>query len=278
MIVLDHKRIMSSWQPQRPSLKLLSLDKIYCKTSTSGYCSNFFNFFMCYSFATMKKQTLYLNDTKNNISRDYHLILDTFQPSPRIEYTILDGLTSHQIHNKEMREYFEALPEDVLRHEAKQIFRFSKKTQTALDSLKQGLPSFDCGIHVRTGDKITTGEMLAIPLQRYIEELSRFQKETQKKTLMIYLMTDSKDVVTTFQKTKDPSWTIQSLPSPVESMSGHDQHRYNALPTATKQKAFYHFLAEVQLLQECPHVICTFSSNIGRFLNLTRQGTIFSLD
>lgn len=268
---------MTSWQGNAPLKKLIANDKFYCKTSTSGYCSNFFNFFMSYLFAKMKKKTLYLYDTRNNISKEYHLILDTFQQIPGIEYTPMAGFTLHQIHTKEMMDYFDHLPQEILSKEAKDIFRFSSKTQKEIDTLRKGLPQFDCGVHVRTGDKITTGEMQAIALERYIEEIESYQKTIKKESFTLYLMTDSQDVIQFF-KNKNKSWTIITLPSPTAFSKGHDQPTYNTLPTETKRRAFYHFLAEMQILQECPHTICTFSSNIGRFLNLTRKGTIFSLD
>jgi hypothetical protein len=269
---------MSSWNKPDGLLKLLPNDAFYCRTSTSGYCSNFFNFFMCYLYARSKNKVLYLHDTKNNISKEYHLILDTFQTPPGVQYTIKNGMTLHQTNNKEMRDYFDALSYDILSAEAKKVFRFTDSIQKRIDELKGSLPQIDCAIHVRTGDKITTGEMVAIPLERYKEALVSYQATLNKPTLCFYLMTDSKSVIQWFQLQKESSWSIFTIPSPSQFEFGHSQELYNKQSPLLISKLFVHFLAEVQVLSNAPHVICTFSSNIGRFVNLLRKGTITSLD
>ena len=82
---------MSSWIGSSKEVGLLSYNKLFCKTSTSGFGSNFFNFFMCYLYARSKNDLLYLNDMKNNISDQYHLIIDTFKEVPSIVFTLYNG-------------------------------------------------------------------------------------------------------------------------------------------------------------------------------------------
>ena len=271
-------RRMSSWvaNPTRPSS--LSAGVLFCKTSSSGYGSNFFNFFMCYLFAQSKKKQLYLNDLKNNLSNEYHLILDTLQPLPGIEFTHRNGITIQQLYPLELTQFYEGLPNEVVSAHAKRIFQWNTKTQVQINTFKQNLPLFDYGVHVRTGDKITTGEMKAIPLDHYLQRIHQFQQLTTKQTLQIYLMTDSKQVVDYFQRKKDSSWTIVSIPSPSNLLIAHHQETYNNQPREIVFRCFYHFLAELQIVQSCPHILCTFSSNIGRFLDLVKEGTIESLD
>lgn len=268
---------MSSWIATQPRKKL-PYDALYCRTSTSGYGSNFFNFFFCSVFAKYKNKPLYLYDLRNNLSSAYHLIIDTFEPLSNVIFTMQEGITVQDLHGPELNAYMDSLPHETLATEAKRLFRFSKRTQEAVSTLKSKLPAFDLGIHVRTGDKITTGEMKAIPFERYLEEIRRFQETTHRQTLTIYLMTDSQSVLKFFQEKKEASWNFVTLPSPVLAPTGHNQQAYNKLPTDVKMKAFYHFLAEVQVLSECPHSIVTFSSNIGRLIHLLKKGTITSLD
>ena len=242
---------------------------LYCKTSTSGYGSNFFNFFMCYLYAQNKKKILYLKDTKNNLSSDYHLILDTFQDLPGIQYTYHDGVTIQQLYPKELTTFYEGLGIEVLKKEAKRIFQLQPSVQTNVLSYRKGLPSFDLGIHIRSGDKITTGEMKAIPFQNYIDAIHRYQTLFHKQTLSIYVMTDSTNAFKEVQKKADSSWTLFNIPSPIQNPNGHVQSSYNQMPSKQKMAAFHHFLAELQILQQCPALLVTFSSNIGRFLRLT---------
>jgi len=268
---------MSSWI-QQPSVKGIPADSLYCSTSTLGYGSNFFNFFMCYLYARSQNKVLYLKDTKNNITDSFHLILDTFQELPGITYTLKNGMTVQQLYGNELKKFCVALDEEVLKAEAKRIFKLQPAIQTKINILKKGLSSFDLGVHVRTGDKITTKEMTKIPIEYYFKQITDFQVASGKKKLSIYLMTDSATVIAQFKKKADPTWSIVSIPSPITNQDGHFQTQFNSYPIAMKMDAYIHFLAEIQILQSCPTVLCTFSSNIGRFIYLTGGTDVRSLD
>ncbi len=268
---------MSSWS-SNPQTKKLPLYALFCKTSPSGYGSNFFNFLFCYLYAQHKKQTLYLKDTRNNISTTYHLILDTFEKLPGIVFTTQDGFTVQQLFPKEMNEFYESLPDTQKKLEARRIFTLRKPIQEKIEELRKGLPLIDYGIHIRTGDKITTGEMKAISLDVYLEGAKTYQMASGKPTLQIYIMTDSKNALETFKEKADPSWCLYNLPSPIQTESGHIQSVYNSFPPELKLQAFYHFLTEISILKDSSAILCTFSSNIGRLLKLLTDSPIQSLD
>jgi len=267
---------MSSWI-QQPLTKGLPTDSLYCSTSTSGYGSNFFNFFICYLYARSQNKVLYLKDTKNNITDSFHLILDTFQELPGINYTLKNGMTIQEMYPIELKKFCVALDEEFLKTEAKRIFKLQPAIQKKIDVLKKGLTTFDLGIHIRRGDKITKKEMANIPLDYYLKQVSDFQIASGKKKLSIYLMTDSAAVIASFKKKADPSWSIVSILSPITNQDGHFQNQFNSYPIVMKMDAYIHFLTELQILQKCPTVFCTFSSNIGRYLYLTGQD-VRSLD
>ena len=267
---------MSSWI-QQPLTKGIPIDALYCSTSDSGYGSNFFNFFMCYLYARSQNKVLYLKDTKNNITDSFHLILDTFQELPGITYTLKNGVTVQQQYPTELKRFCVSLDEELLKVEAKRIFKLQPNIQTKINVLKKGLPSFDLGVHIRTGDKITTKEMVKIPLEYYTKQISEFQAASGKTKLTIYLMTDSTTVIAYFKKKSDPSWTVVSIPSAITNLDGHVQRQFNSYPIGMKMDAYIHFLTEIQILQSCPTVLCTFSSYIGRFLYLTGED-VRSLD
>lgn len=269
---------MSSWTTI-PATKKLPTTIFFCKTSPSGYGSNFFNFFESYLFARYKKQPLYLKDTRNNISNGYHLILDTFQELPGIVYTPHDGITLQQMYPKEMNRYYESIEDSVKKQEARYIFRVQSSVQEKIAKLRKSLPEkIDYGIHIRTGDKITTGEMKAISLDSYVQATKEYQVTSRKSSLTLYLMTDSQKVLADFKTKADPSWIIYTLPSPILNPNGHVQSNYNSLPTSVKMEGFLHFLAEIHILKDCSSILCTFSSNIGRFVRLLTDSPIQSLD
>ncbi len=274
---ISYPETMSSWSTV-PAQKKLAINLFFCKTSNSGYGSNFFNFFFCYLFAQYKKKTLYLKDTRNNISNKYHLILDTFEDLPGIIYTAYDGITLQQSEPKEMNQYYESLPESVKQQQARHIFRLRKPIQEKINELRKSLPPIDYGIHIRTGDKITTGEMKAIPLDSYLEATRDYQKTSGKSTLTIYIMTDSMKVFNLFQEKADPSWTLYNLPPPIQNSDGHVQSNYNSYSSDLKMAAFHHFLTEIHILKDSSSILCTFSSNIGRFIRLLTDSPIQSLD
>jgi hypothetical protein len=56
---------------------------------------------------------------------------------------------------------------------------------------------------------------------------------------------------------------------PYAFKGGHDQTQFNMLSKDVKVEAFYHFLAEITILQRAQKNIVTFSSNIGQFVYMT---------
>lgn len=271
---------MSSWgQPALNQNKLRYSDLFY-RISTSGYGTNFQQFFMCYLYARHVKKPLYFCDTTSNLSSTYHLITDTFQPIKGIIYTGKSGISVFQDKVIEMKEYLSGLTDEFLRGEARSIFRFNLKTQEIIDAAISHLPQIDIGIHIRMGDKITSGEMAAISLSTYAAAIKEAQALTERETVNIYVMTDTPSVIESLKCLLDANTCVlYSIPSPIVS-EGHDQRTFNKMEASQKMAAYYHFLSEFHIMRRCPHIICTYSSNIGRMLCLTREpGTeIRSLD
>jgi len=252
----------------------LKYTDFFHKISKSGYGTNYMGFFMSFLYSKYMKKKLYLCDTTSNISESFHLILDTFEANSVITYTNKRGFTIFEDKIIDLKKYLETLTHTFLCAEARSLFRLNSKTQTHISSLISAarFPNLDVGIHIRMGDKITTGEMKEISLNVYINAI----RETGGRN--IYIMTDNIAVIDKI-KEAEPIWSIYSLPSPVPLL-GHLQREYNSRTTSDKIAAYYHFLAELHIIQRCPAIICTYSSNIGRFLYLTKEATstIKSLD
>jgi len=193
--------------------------------------------------------------------------MDSFQPLAGVTYTNKKGLTIFEDKIIELNKFLLTLSDDEICSQAKSVFKWSNRVKEKIDATLSEIqfPIFDLGIHIRTGDKITSGEMTSIPLEKYLEEI--------KVTIpfgSVYVMTDSSLVVPKL-KALTNQYVFHSLPSSIESEKGHDQAEFNQRPVNDKMASYYHFLAEVHIMQRCPYIICTYSSNIGRFLYMTRE-------
>jgi len=267
---------MSSWGQKTLSNNKLSYSELFCKVTKSGYGTNFQRFFMSYLYAKYLKKSLFLCDTTSNISQSFHLILDTFQPISNVIYTNKSGLTIFEDKIIDMNKYLSTLTTEYLSSEARSVFKLNSQTQERVNSLLQNFPKIDVAIHIRMGDKITSGEMKAIAIESYISAIREAQSLLGKDHINIYVMTDNQSII---KLITHPSWSVYFLPAPILS-SGHDQQTFNAMSINDKMEAYYHFLAELHIMQHSTYIICTYSSNIGRFLYLTRdpESKIKSLD
>ena len=273
---------MSSWGQPISSQSRLKYTDLFCKISKSGYGTNFQKFLMAYLYSKYLKKPLYLCDTTNNISNTFHLILDTFQPILNVKYTNKRGLTIFEDKIVELNAFLCKLSDDEICREARAAFRYSDKIQAIINSIlsEATFPAFDIGVHIRTGDKITTGEMKAIYLETYVEAIKEAQISLGKSSMSIYVMTDNSSIVRQLKALSDSSWSLYCLEPPIKSESGHDQATYNMRSVNDKMASYHHFLTELYILQRCSYIVCTYSSNIGRFLFMTKEpGTqIKSLD
>jgi hypothetical protein len=195
-------------------------------------------------------------------------------------YTNKKGLTIFEDKITQLNKYLCTLTDSYICSEARSVFKFNPVTQEKVNIyLKSAaFPAFDIGIHIRMGDKITSGEMAAISLDTYRKAIQDAQILLKKDTLNIYVMTDNQSIILSL-KQANLSWSLYSLKPPIPS-TGHDQKIFNSQPTKDKMESYYHFLSELYIMQRCPYIVCTYSSNIGRFLYMTREpeSIIHSLD
>ena len=235
---------------------------------------------MCYLYSRYSNKTMYLNDTISTID-SFHLILDIFKESKSVKYTSYKTIDIYDNNIKELVQYLSTLTEEYLCEQATEIFKFNDKTEMIIKDRisKSEIPHIDLGIHIRSGDKITTGEMKEIPLADYISAI-KAMASNKTEVVNIYLMTDNMSIIDKLKEISEPNWIFHMMEPPIPFTEGHDQRTFNSKLNQDKILALYHFLAEIYILQRCPNIICTYSSNIGRFLHLTREPktTIKSVD
>ena len=249
------------------------------ETDATGFCLQFNQYLYSALYAKSQGQRLYVNDTTNAVSIRYPLIQNTFAPVADlsdVQFRDSQLLTATSLKNRvqPMREFLSRVTPDILRVSASEILTWNngllEKIQPLLDEVKAEL---DIGVHMRTN------AMKPVPVEKYLEQVRAFQTKSKKAALNVFLMSDSPELLQEFTKKKHSSWAIYTLRSPL-LMGGHKQLQFNAAANRVRMDSYLYFVAELYTMQQIPHIICSLSSNVGRFLYLTvaDDTTVVSID
>ena len=109
---------------------------------------------------------------------------------------------------------------------------------------------FDIALH------LTANESGNIDLAYYINVVRDYQKRIKKANLSIYVMADSFQLVTQFQKAGDNGWNVVSL---------------SKFPVANGSDLLFREMAEVQIFAVVPAAVLDFSHSIDRFIFLMQR-------
>ena len=264
---------MTSWINTKPRSKLPTKELGYTFVTTqAGFCLQFNNFFYAYLYAVSKERKLFVTERSSALGFNVPFLKSVFKNNNNIEYTDYQ-MVQHPVYDSKIAySYIYSLTHTNLREQAKKFFEFNNTKLEECDvflSNYANIPKkFDLGIHIRSGDKITTREMSAIPISSYITAIKDMQKKSGLETLDIFVMTDNFSLFLKLKELADSSWSLFTLDSPTQV--GHIQESFNTyLTKKEKQYEFNKFLTELLIMQNCPMHICTLSSNVGRFLYLT---------
>jgi hypothetical protein len=275
---------MTSWirvPPKRQEEK----SSLFFETSDAGFCTNFNQFLYAYAYSVSQGKPLAVYDLANPVSISYPLLKNTFADVSGVTYT--DGMTTLTSSTRRLISRVmanaNAIPVSTLREYAHKLFHWKQTMIPTLQNLVTAgnLPeSFDLGVHMRMGDRVTTRDRRAITVDEYVRAAKKFQNDSKKDTLDIFLMSDSYTGITEFKKKADSSWTVYTLPSVLPNPEGHIQSQFNSSPARGRLPAYNTFMAELVVMQSISDIICKLSSNVGRFLYYTVEHPerIISLD
>lgn len=153
------------------------------------------------------------------------------------------------------------------------------------------------GIHIRRGDKLRE-EAKSISMEEYITGVEYFVKKGLKlfwkidlcmgfvllegmiSKPRVYVASDESDVINQLRNLK-PDWEFIQFSDPSRPFNGHQQAAFNRLPASVKIQSTRILLTEMEILSRVKYLICTFSSNICRFIQTIRiqePQTVLSLD
>jgi hypothetical protein len=264
---------MSSWiSAPRPKSKKVN-PFVQFQVKPEGFCSQFNTYFYSYIYAKANKLPLSVCDLGSCLGLKTPLLRNTFIAPESVEFSDSMIPESFSITSKPNQVIPSLLKYngDTLREEAIQFFQLKPEVIASIEATcKKSLlpPSFDIAVHIRGGDKITSGKMKAIKIDEYVNAVRDFKKRLASETLTVFVMTDDYTSFELFKAKADKSWLVYSLSS-ATSLVGHTQAQFNLQPLKIKQEMYSQFLTELYIAQRASAIVCTFSSNVGRFLFLT---------
>ena len=283
---------MTSWAGNRQYAQVKKVQESvpYFQTTQGGFCSNFNLLFAAYINATRNSSILYVHDSPNSVGITFPMLQTILRENSSIKYLKDLPDSSKALNTNEIinNQFLNSTNVQTLKRIARDLFFYNNDTQekilTRIRSAGLERTLFDVGVHIRSGDKITTGEMKSIPIQSYVAALQSYSKRLGKANLSIFVMTDNMKLYNDLIKASPSNWTFRTLQqSSRYTSNGHDQFTYNTMSSNDRMEHFYQFLTELHILQNTPNLVVTYSSNIGRFLFLTSRfqhtaDTIISLD
>lgn len=257
------------------------------QTGRGGFCTQFNQYFYHTYYARRIGKEVQVLETPNCISDTHPLLSSTFADVSGVRFVTA---RPDEVSSRQAAKVFDTVTRTApatLKAAAREILRWQPGLEAQLQGIlaTTGLPAtFDLAVHIRTGDKITRGEMKAVPLDRYIraiEEAAAAAADPRvraPKPFRVFVMTDNTAVLDQLKKRVKGPYEFYSLSSK-HAAGGHRQEEFNARTVDEKFNEMMVFLMELYIAQRCPAIIGTLTSNVGRFLWLTATARTFrSLD
>jgi hypothetical protein len=265
---------MTSWvRAQPPALKRVEQKTGYFfETTDSSFCSNFLQYLYAYMYSRAEGRTLHVYDMMNSVGVTHPLIKNSFVDTSGVSFadSMLPSVSSMSRILPRILANANALPVETLRIAAQQIFRWNPSIYAPLQEIitASRLPtSFDLGVYIR-GDRVGTR---ALPVDEYVRAAKRVLAATASPN--IFIMSDSSTAIEQFKKKADASWKVFSLEQVPPRTDGRN-------PVRARLAAYHQSMTELLVMQSIPDIICTLSSDIGKFIYLTVEhaNRVVSLD
>lgn len=266
---------MTSWtsytRPRTVPTAKEELD-VYFQTGTGGFCTQFNRYFYHAYYAKRIGKTLRVVDGPNCIADDYALLRSTFADVSGVTFVpALPADATDAVKQRQAMRLFDTLskaPRETLRESAREILRWSSFLEAQIQGMltAMGIPTqYDIGVHIRTGDKTP------VPVGRYLRAVDDMVRARNLKKARIFVACDNPDVMAELEaRTKDGPHEFVSFGGSGVS-GGHFQKAFNAKTREEKYSEAMTFFVELYLLQRAPAIVCTLSSNVGKFLFLTAE-------
>jgi hypothetical protein len=262
---------MTSWvrynRPIVPQASREELDVVF-QTGTSGFCTQFNRYFYHVFYARRIGKALQFRDTPSCMGDTYPLIRSLFQDASgaRIVETLPAGSPRQDI---KMFDVLSRTPRDTLRVAAREVLRWRPEVESQIQGVLKamGIPDrFDVGLQIRTS------ATKPISVDRYLRALDAFVATAPAgRKVRVFVASDNATALKELQaRTSGAPYEIYSIAGD-HGVNGHVQATFATKPFDDKFNDMMIFLTELYLLQRCPMLVCTLSSNVGKFLLLTAE-------
>jgi hypothetical protein len=273
------KKYMTSWlKAQSAQVKRRVVEPaVFFQPTRGGISSNLNGLIYSVLYTLKQGEILSVYDHPNCVSETFPIYEEVLKANPNIRYLKSAPSTKNLMASlRTTSPIVSGYRLSQIRQVAQDIFQLnddaSRAVQAILEARGVQQEGWDVGVHIRSGDKITTGEMKEIPITSYIDAVRNFQTRQNKRNLRVFVMTDNWAKWEEFKKRADPSWFIGSLIQKTSyTEKGHVQGSFEALPENIRLRLFFEFMAELTVMQRIPNMVVTFSSNVGRLLYLINR-------
>jgi hypothetical protein len=218
----------------------------YYEPISTDYAEATLQFLYSYVYTQRTASPFYIHDTSN-------LFQPLLKSSPVLHYlkeTPSSGLNL-AINPDSLASVLKPMSFATLKRTVTSIYQFNGQTEQRLDAFlsNYGLskPAFDVGIVLDI-----SGCVPAV-----IAGLKSLQVRTGKKSLKVFVMTDSIELIREFATTGDKSWSYVSL--------------LRNDPPKDAEARLYKTLAELRILQSVDYLVVRFSTPLGKLLYLTNS-------
>lgn len=217
-------------------------------SSSEDYASSTLGFLYSFLFCQRSAEPFYIHDTHGH-----------FQPlvksSPILHYLKETPASAKNLATNlsEMSPVLNAMSLNSMKRIVNSIFQYNGETEFKIDTLLSNFglnrQTFDVGIQLDISG--------CVP--QVISSLKMFQKRTGKKTLKVFVATNTMSLLKEFAQKGDPTWSYVSL------------MRDGSLPPFKTH-------AELKLMRQIETVFVRYSSPMGKLLYLTSDNTVLSFD
>lgn len=240
-------RTMSSWANLHSvSLKKKEPIRNYFSSDIHDYAEASLAFLYAHIYTQRTAEPFFVYDK--------HEYFQPYLQSSQVVHYLRDEPTSGMNLAKELNTFapvLNGLSLQTLKRNATTILQYNGQTNDKINDalMRYGVAKqvFDVGVVLDVSG--------SIPL--VFSALRTLQKRTGKKTLKVFVMTDSMDLLREFATKGDPSWSYVSL------------MRVNASQEASSK--LLKTLCELKILQDVDSIVGRFSSSLGKLLYLTNQ-------